>query len=109
MWSIGCIFAELLTRHPLFPGDSEIDELFRIFRTLGTPTEESWPGVTKLPDFQSHFPMWEAKNLNDIIPDCDPQALDLLSQMLIYDPARRISAKQSLKHPYFDDIRGSNW
>lgn len=52
VWSIGCIFAEMITRRPLFPGDSEIDELFRIFRVLGTPSEESWPGVTRLPDYK---------------------------------------------------------
>jgi serine/threonine protein kinase len=44
MWSLGCIFAEMVNRHPLFPGDSEIDEIFRIFRILGTPNEEIWPG-----------------------------------------------------------------
>ena len=44
MWSVGCIFAEMVNRHPLFPGDSEIDEIFRIFRILGTPNENTWPG-----------------------------------------------------------------
>ena len=57
-WSIGCILAEMLTRRPLFPGDSEIDQLFRIFRSLGTPSEDRWPGVTKLPDFKPVFPRW---------------------------------------------------
>jgi serine/threonine protein kinase len=109
IWSIGCIMAELLTRHPLFPGDSEIDELFRVFRTLGTPTEESWPGVTKLPDFQSHFPVWDSRNLAEVLPEVDPLAVDLVAQMLVYDPSRRISAKQALKHAYFNEIRGTNW
>jgi serine/threonine protein kinase len=109
MWSIGCIFAELITLQPLFPGDSEIDELYRIFRTLGTPNEESWPGVSELPDFQAQFPIWPGTSLNKIIPNADPQAIDLLTQMLLYDPSRRISAKQALKHPYFDDIRTANW
>jgi cyclin-dependent kinase len=49
VWSIGCIFAEMTMRQPLFPGDSQIDQLFRIFRAFGTPTEENWPGNT-LPD-----------------------------------------------------------
>lgn len=48
-----------LTTKALFPGDSEIDQLFRIFRTLGTPGEEEWPGVTQLPDYKSTFPRWE--------------------------------------------------
>ena len=56
MWSVGCIMAELSSRRALFPGDSEIDQLFKIFRVLGTPDEASWPGVTSLPDYQSFFP-----------------------------------------------------
>ena len=57
-----------LTKHPLFLGDSEIDQLFRIFRTLGTPDELIWPGVTKLPDFKSQFPRWEPQSLDLILP-----------------------------------------
>jgi serine/threonine protein kinase len=45
IWSIGCIFAEIASCAPLFPGDSQIDELYRIFQLLGTPTEETWPGT----------------------------------------------------------------
>ena len=56
MWSIGTIFAEMVMKCPLYPGDSEIDELFKIFRTLGTPNEELWPGVSKLPDYKPTFP-----------------------------------------------------
>jgi serine/threonine protein kinase len=107
IWSIGCIFAELISRHPLFPGDSEIDELFRIFRTLGTPNEEIWPGVTHLPDYQAHFPVWEAKNLADVVPEADPLAIDLISKMLQFEPSRRISAKAALQHQYFDELRTS--
>eukprot|EP00961_Rhodomonas_salina_P180871 2441221-Rhodomonas_salina.1 len=66
LWSIGCIFAELVMRRPLFPGDSEIDELFRIFRVFGTPNEELWPGVTQLPDYKPTFPHWNAKPLSDV-------------------------------------------
>ena len=47
LWSTGCILSELACRRPLFPGDSEIDQLFRIFRQLGTPSEASWPGVSR--------------------------------------------------------------
>ncbi|CAI0440392.1 unnamed protein product, partial [Linum tenue] len=61
VWSVGCIFAEMVNQRPLFPGDSEIDELFKIFRITGTPNEETWPGVTSLPDFKSTFPKWPSK------------------------------------------------
>lgn len=104
IWSLGCIFAEMLTRTALFPGDCEIDELFRIFRTLGTPNENVWPGVTQLPDYQETFPVWGAKRLSDVI-HADELAIDLLSKMLIYDPAKRITAKEALQHPYFDSMR----
>jgi serine/threonine protein kinase len=56
MWSVGCIFAEMLTMQPLLPGDSQIDQLLRTFRLLGTPTEEVWPGISALPDYNSNFP-----------------------------------------------------
>ena len=55
IWSIGTIYAEMVNRRPLFQGDSEIDQLFRIFRVLKTPTEDLWPGVTQLPDFKVTF------------------------------------------------------
>jgi len=105
MWSVGCIFAEMATRAPLFPGDSEIDELFRIFRTLGTPTEETWPGVSQYRDFKPTFPKWSPRPLSTILPDLEPEGLDLLSQMLVYEPGKRISSIAAMQHPYFDDLK----
>ncbi|NXR06632.1 CDK3 kinase, partial [Semnornis frantzii] len=101
IWSIGCIFAEMVTRKALFPGDSEIDQLFRIFRTLGTPTEATWPGVTQLPDYKRDFPQWARKEMREIVPNLDGDGRDLLVQLLLYDPSRRISAKGALSHHYF--------
>lgn len=104
IWSTGAIVAEMISRKPLFPGDSEIDELFSIFKILGTPTEETWPGVTELPSYSSTFPKFRKRNLADILPGADPLAIDLIEKMLIYDPAKRISAKDALDHPYFADL-----
>ncbi|XP_014486235.1 PREDICTED: cyclin-dependent kinase 1-like isoform X2 [Dinoponera quadriceps] len=104
MWSIGCIFAEMTTKKPLFQGDSEIDQLFRIFRILRTPTEEIWPGVTQLSDYKATFPNWMTNNLELHVKHLDACGLDLLQSMLKYDPVYRISARAALQHPYFNDI-----
>uniref|UniRef100_A0A8C3UA80 Cyclin-dependent kinase 2 n=1 Tax=Catharus ustulatus TaxID=91951 RepID=A0A8C3UA80_CATUS len=104
IWSLGCIFAEMITRRALFPGDSEIDQLFRIFRTLGTPDEAAWPGVSALPDYKATFPRWARQDLAKVLPPLDDEGRKLLAQMLHYDPNKRISAKAALGHPFFRDV-----
>lgn len=101
VWSIGCIFAEMVIGKVVFPGDSEIDQLFRIFRVLGTPTEATWPGVTQLPDYKNTFPKWTMKRLEEMVPNLEPEGKDLLLKLLQYSPNQRISAKSALTHPYF--------
>ncbi len=104
MWSIGCIFAEMATRKPLFAGDSEIDQIFKIFQTLGTPTEEFWPGVTSLPDFKESFPKWHGTGLDSKIGSClDKDGKRLLVRLLTYDPVLRLSARKGLQDPYFNN------
>ncbi|KAK8768648.1 cyclin-dependent kinase 2-like [Amblyomma americanum] len=104
VWSIGCIFAEMLLLKPLFQGDSEIDQLFRIFRTLGTPDEDSWPGVTNLPDYKPTFPRWEPQSLVNIVTGLDRDGEDLIMKLLVADPEARIPAKTALSHRYFRDV-----
>jgi serine/threonine protein kinase len=104
-WSIGCIFAELCCRKPLFPGDSEIDQLFRIFRCLGTPTEDLWPGCTQLPNFQECFPKWTPKRMREEVPNIEEGGADLLAHLVIYTAERRVNARDALQHPYFDEVR----
>jgi cyclin-dependent kinase len=103
MWSVGCIFAELVTKQAIFAGDSELQQLLRIFRLLGTPNEEVWPGVSKLKDWHE-YPQWKPLSLSTAVPNLDEAGLDLLSKMLEYEPAKRISAKKAMEHPYFDDL-----
>ncbi|CAJ0751080.1 16142_t:CDS:2 [Entrophospora sp. SA101] len=105
IWSVGCIFAEILSSRALFKGDSEIDQLYKIFSTLGTPNENIWPGVSQLPNFKVRFPNWLPKSLYLFVPNLDINGLNFLQNMLTYEPSQRISAKKALHHPYFDDYK----
>jgi len=104
IWSVGTIIAEMINMKPLFQGDSEIDQLFKIFRVLGTPTEENWPGVSKLPDYKATFPQWKKQDISTMMKEVEPAAVDLLEKCMSYDPVQRISAKGALAHPYFSDL-----
>jgi len=71
---------------------------------LGTPTDAVWPGVSSLPDYKPTFPRWKANPLSNVVKGLDAAGLDLLQQMLHYEPSKRISAKAALNHPYFADV-----
>jgi len=101
MWSVGCIFGEMLHKKPLFPGDSEIDTLYRIFRILGTVDESSLPGVEKMPFYRNNFPKWSSSPLTKTCPDLSESGIDLLSRFLCYTD--RISASEALRHPWLSE------
>lgn len=105
IWSIGCIFAEMVNGVPLFKGSSEESQLDLVFRHLGTPTEATFPGVSDLPDWRDNFPVYpKPENLHSLVPKLDEEGLDLLQAMLLYDPAKRITAQQAKLHPFFSAI-----
>lgn len=102
LWSIGCIFAEMVTKKALFPGQTEIDQIYKIFRILGTPNEDVWKGVSELPNYKILFPIWPPKYISEIVPGLELEGLNLLEQLLKYDPKLRISGKEALLHSYFN-------
>ena len=91
IWSVGTIIPEMVTGQPLFPGDSEIDELFKIFRLLGTPNESIWQGVQQLPDFKAEFPKWKPKNLRGALRLRAPAAAGAAHPPLLVLTAGRAS------------------
>ncbi|KAE9405061.1 Pkinase-domain-containing protein [Gymnopus androsaceus JB14] len=106
IWLVGCIFAEMaLQGHPLFPGDSEINQIFKIFKIMGMPNKQAWPGVSALLDYKATFPQWSTKDLSGVVPVLDEAGIDMLRQTLIYDSAKCISAKCALVHPYSADYK----
>lgn len=85
-------------------GDSEIDQIFKIFKVLGTPNDSNWPDALKLPDFKATFPRWKGVPLSEHTSYMDEVAIDLLQGMTALDPNKRISARMALLHPYFDTM-----
>ncbi|CAG0891590.1 unnamed protein product [Darwinula stevensoni] len=103
MWSCGCIFAELFRRKPLFPGQSEADQLSKIFSVIGKPREEDWPRDVSLPWSSFPTPVSPPTPVSELVPEIDPQGLTLLQGMLKFVPEQRVSAAEALVHPYFRD------
>ncbi|XP_008677342.1 cell division cycle 2-related protein kinase 7 isoform X2 [Zea mays] len=101
IWSVGCIFAEFLLKKPLFPGRTELSKIFEL---CGSPNEESWPGVSKLPLYKTMTirPATPTKrSLRDILQNFDCPAVELIERMLILNPSQRISAQDALGAAYF--------
>ncbi|KAH6569628.1 hypothetical protein BASA50_002198 [Batrachochytrium salamandrivorans] len=103
MWSVGCIFAELMLRTPYFAAETDIGQLQIIFRALGTPTEEDWPGLKSLPDYHE-FVIHPKTPLSILFTAASNDTLDLLQRMIIFDPLKRVSAEQALDHAYFRNL-----
>ncbi|KAI7740382.1 hypothetical protein M8C21_012729 [Ambrosia artemisiifolia] len=109
MWSVGCIMAELLSGKPLFDGKKEVEQIDKIFRTLGTPNESTWPGYSKLPGVKPNFVKQPYSLLRKKFPVAvftgspalTETGFDLLNKFLTYDPEKRITAREALDHRWF--------
>lgn len=109
IWGSGCVFFEMLALFPLFPGINEIDQIQRIHRVLGTPNLKLLKSFQKKSSqnhsIQCNFKPIKGTGIAKLIPHInDINTLNLLNQLLFYNPKRRISANQSLKHRYFDNV-----
>lgn len=104
IWSAGCIMAEMYTGRPLFPGTRNEDQLQKIFRLMGTPSERTWPGISQLPEYKPNFQSYATQSLQMIVPQIDPLGLDLLKRMLQLCPEHRLTAPEALRHPWFQDL-----
>ncbi|KAI8887836.1 Pkinase-domain-containing protein [Backusella circina FSU 941] len=105
VWSAGCVMGELLLGQPLFPGESGIDQLVEIIKVLGTPTKDQI--LTMNPNYTDHkFPLIKPHPLSKVFRSrTPPEAIDLLSHILQYDPKTRPTASEALVHPFFDELR----
>lgn len=131
IWSIGCIFAELLSmqegnvpgyqdRKPLFPGgtcfplsgegdsikaDERLDQLSVIFSVIGSPSVEDIEAIGKAGEYINALPKTSGKPYELLYPAADPNALDLLKKMLQFNPSRRVTAEEALEHEFFRGTR----
>jgi serine/threonine protein kinase len=102
IWASGCVFAKMVLRRPLFRGSSELDQMDRIVRLLGLPTEHDWPGVSRLPHASRLlFPREPVHTtLADMLHVLPCAGIGLLRAMLALCPGRRPSARAALAHPF---------
>lgn len=102
MWAVGCIMAELYTLRPLFPGNSEVDEIFKICQVLGTVKKADWPEGYQLASAMSfRFPQCVPTHLKTLIPNASNEAINLMRDLLQWDPKKRPTAVQALRYAYF--------
>lgn len=108
-WSAGCVITEMLLGHPLFPGESGVDQLVEIIKVLGTPTREQI--TTMNPNYtEFKFPQIKAHPWSKVFRSRVPaEAVDLVSKLLVYCPDERLTPMQALMHPFFDDLRSPDF
>ncbi len=103
IFASGAIMAELYMLRPLFPGNNETDQIYKICAVMGSPTQAQWPEGYKLAArIGFTFPKFVQTSLQQLIPNASPKAIDLMLKMMHFDPAKRPTATQCLQHPFFE-------
>eukprot|EP00621_Florenciella_sp_RCC1693_P008289 CAMPEP_0182549776 /NCGR_PEP_ID=MMETSP1323-20130603/40659_1 /TAXON_ID=236787 /ORGANISM="Florenciella parvula, Strain RCC1693" /LENGTH=487 /DNA_ID=CAMNT_0024761269 /DNA_START=27 /DNA_END=1486 /DNA_ORIENTATION=- len=107
LWGAGCVFFEITSLYPLFPGTNELDQINRIHKVLGTPTPDLLAKFKRngAAHVNFDFPDQKGIGLSQLIPHAAPECVDLMQKMLAYDAAERMSAREGLQHAYFRDVR----
>jgi len=106
VWSVGCILAEIHGRKPLFPGDDYIKQMNLIFQTLGTPSDADMKFISneKALEYIKSLKKQPKVPFGKIFPNANPLAIDLMEKMLVFNPQKRISVDEALKHPYLKGL-----
>ncbi len=102
MWSLGCILAELLLGKPVFPGTSTLNQLDRVMEVTGRPSQDDIDAINSplAVTMLESLPPTKPKRLRDMFPTASDDALDLIKNLLLFNPGKRLTAEQALKHPY---------
>jgi len=112
MWAIGCIVGELVLHRPLLQGRNEFEQVQLIYELLGAPNHHIWPNYNQLPNIvngtfqqiEQQRQKYKFNNIDQLFVQFGANLLDLIKQLLAYDPSKRITAKNALFHPWFDDL-----
>nr|CAB3265414.1 MAPK/MAK/MRK overlapping kinase-like [Phallusia mammillata] len=109
LWSVGCVFFEVMSLHPLFPGSNEVDQIAKIHDVLGTPDASVLNKMKhRNRGINFDFPTKKGTGIEKLLPHASQQCIELIYKMCTYDPDERITAKQALRHPYFRDLRDAD-
>ncbi|OQS06055.1 serine/threonine protein kinase [Thraustotheca clavata] len=105
LWGVGCVFFEITSLYPLFPGSNELDQINRIHKILGTPMPDVLDIFRRKGAAHIDFNFPSEEGTTKLIPHASPEAVDLMCKMLVYDPSKRTNAREALRHEYFREMR----
>eukprot|EP00112_Aurelia_sp_Birch-Aquarium-sp1_P005533 Seg163.6 transcript_id=Seg163.6/GoldUCD/mRNA.D3Y31 product="MAPK/MAK/MRK overlapping kinase" protein_id=Seg163.6/GoldUCD/D3Y31 len=108
LWGIGCVFYEIMSLRPLFPGANEVDQIAKIHDILGTPSQTLLNRLKKSRHMNFNFPYKEKSGISQLMSNGSRDCLQVIELMCTYDPEERLSAKQILRQPYFKSLRDAD-